>query len=124
MIVFRRDEDIAIKRTRPWRPMLWCEVTVLPIMGGTGLVEERQLSLLMSTSSNSASVRFWEFRKPIWHGFAVATGSCASDDDGDSRCFHSFQVVYVNSCLIVDDADLQFSDFTRRNLHRPAGSHQ
>jgi hypothetical protein len=30
---------------------------------------------------------------PFGHGLAVATRSCASNDDGDSKYFHNFDVV-------------------------------
>ena len=34
-----------------------------------------------------------DFVNPFGHGLAVATGPCASDDDGDSKCFHNFDGV-------------------------------
>ena len=47
------------------------------------LVEQRQIEILMSTSSNSRRYAFGEIVDPLRHGFAFAARPRASDDDGN-----------------------------------------
>jgi hypothetical protein len=94
MIVFRRDEDIAIKRTDLGGPRFGVRFTVLPHDGRHRLVEKRQVEVFdVHEFKLGVGALLCDFVNPFCHGFAVATRSCASDDDGDSSCFHSFQVV-------------------------------
>src|SRR6266705_6754574 len=89
MIVFRRDEDMAIKRTDLGGPCLGVRFTVLPHYGRYRLVEERQVEVFnVHEFELGIGALLCDFVNPFCHGFAVAAGSCASEDDGNSK--HSF----------------------------------
>ena len=58
------------------------------------LVEERQVEVFdVHEFELGVGTLLCDFVNSFGHGLAVATGSCTSDDDGDSECFHNFDVV-------------------------------
>jgi len=74
--------------------MLWCGAYCIAHDGRHRLVEERQIEVFnVHEFELGVGPLLRDFVNPFGHRLAVATGPCASDDDGDSRCFHSFDVV-------------------------------
>src|SRR5436309_6625172 len=85
MIVFRRDEDIAIKKTDLGGPCFGVRFTVLPHYGRYRLVEQRQVEVFNAHEFElGVGTLFRDFVDPFGDGLAVATGPRASNDDGDS----------------------------------------
>src|SRR5437762_8191018 len=89
MIILRRDEGIAIKRTDLGGPRFGVRLTVLPHDGRHRLVEERQVEVFnVHEFELCVGAPFRDFVDPFGDGLAVATGPSASEDDGNSK--HSF----------------------------------
>src|SRR6266704_2766900 len=89
MIILRRDEDIAIKRTDLGGPRLGVRLTVLPHDGRHRLVEERQVEVFdVHEFEISVLALLCDFVNPFGHGFAVAPRPRASENDSNSK--HNF----------------------------------
>src|SRR6266516_4088532 len=86
MIILRRDEDTAIKRTDLGGPCFGVRLTVLPHDGRHRLVEERQVEVFnVHEFELGVGALFRDFVDPFGNGLAVATGPRAPDDDGNSK---------------------------------------
>src|SRR5204863_9338235 len=89
MIVFGRNEDIAIKRADLGGPRFGVRFTVLPHAGWHRLVEERQVEVFdVHEFELGVATLMGDFVNPFGYGLPLATGSCTADDNGDSKCFH------------------------------------
>src|SRR5436190_16105299 len=89
MIILRRDEDIASKRTDLGGPRFGVRLTVLPHDGRHRLVEERQVEVFdVHEFELGVGALFRDFVDPFGDGLAVAPRPRASHDDGNSK--HSF----------------------------------
>ena len=94
MVVLRRDENVGIEITDLRRPRFGVRLAVLPHYGRHRLVEERQAEVLnVHEFEFGVGSFFCDFADPFGHGLAVSPGSCTSDDDGDSKCSHNFDIV-------------------------------
>src|SRR5439155_23550951 len=92
MIILRRDEDIAIKRTDLGGPRLGVRLTVLPHDGRHRLVEERQVEVFdVHEFEISVLALLCDFVNPFGHGFAVAPRPRASENDSNSK--HNFLLI-------------------------------
>src|SRR5438067_1373277 len=99
MIILGRDKDKAVKRADLGGPYFGVRLTVLPIMGGTGFVEERQVEVFdVHEFELGIPTLLRDFVNPFGHGLAVATGSCASEDDCDLK--HNF-LLFALRCQLV-----------------------
>src|SRR5882672_7455288 len=109
MIIFRRDEDIAIKSTDLGGPCFGVRLGILTHYRWHRLVEERQVEIFnVHEFELGVGALLCDFVNPFSHGLSVATGPCASDDDSNSS--HKF-------LLLV----LMFSVCAHTSIFEPSG---
>src|SRR5882672_12688470 len=95
MIIFRRDEDIAIKSTDLGGPCFGVRLGILTHYRWHRLVEERQVEVFnVHEFELGVGALLRDFVNPFSHGLAVATWSRASEDDCNFE--HKFLLFWLD----------------------------
>ena len=89
MVVLRRDENVAIKRTDLSGPRFGVRLTVLPHYWWHWLVQKRQVEILdVDELEFGVAALLCDFVNPFTNSLAISARPRASDDDGNPK--HKF----------------------------------